>query len=790
MAARTLRTKLRRDIRRQWPQFLSITVTIMLGVALFATSYDAFRNLQQSYANLHVQLHSADLWISGGDTAAIAAGASTTAGVDDVITRIEADLPLRINGADKLRGRIVSVPAGQPPAVNQLLALTGAPTATDRQALVERHTFDHFELALGEPIEVLAAGASEWTSLEVAGEVESAEYIWPARSRQEIITLPDDFGVLFVSQPTARRLSGDGPNQVLVTLTDEADPAVVDELRSQALASGATEVLTRAEQPSNAALQEDIDGFSQISAAFPLLFLTAAGMAAYVLVTRRVQSERTIIGMMLASGLHRRQIRRHYLSFGIAGGAIGSLIGVGLGMAGARTMTRLYLGFIDLPPQVAVYDVRVATLIGGLAFGVVAGALSALAPALLASRVEPAEAMRGIVPATGGRYSLLERLAPPLRRLPTRWRLVLRSIGRNRRRTTYTIIGVTLSLLLILTSWTMLDTMNALLSTQFERVQTQDARVDFAGSRDHGALNRLEALEGVAAAEPVVATPAAISGPDGNYGSVLQAMPDDTTMHGFILTDGSETSLPGASTVLVGVGARDLIGVPEGGAATLTIPDLGASLPVTIGGYLDEPLGTFVYTSLAAAESMTGRQLPITSALLRFDPGVDRDAVRRAVEDLVFVGAYEDTQSLVAMYDQFTGLFYGFIGVMLGLGGLMAFAIMFTTMSVNIIERSREIATLHASGVRLGQISRLISSENLLMTLLGIVPGLIAGVFGGRALMDSYSSDLFRLDLVVRPQTLVISAMAIVMVAFVSQWPSLRAVRRLDIAAAVRERDT
>ena len=63
-----LRTKRRRDVARQWPQFLAIVVTIMLGVALFAASYDAYRNLRASYDNLHVELRTADLWITGGDT--------------------------------------------------------------------------------------------------------------------------------------------------------------------------------------------------------------------------------------------------------------------------------------------------------------------------------------------------------------------------------------------------------------------------------------------------------------------------------------------------------------------------------------------------------------------------------------------------------------------------------------------------------------------------------------------------------------------------------------------------
>lgn len=438
-----------------------------------------------------------------------------------------------------------------------------------------------------------------------------------------------------------------------------------------------------------------------------------------------------------------------------------------------------------------MFDISWVTVLGGLAFGVVAGVLSVVAPALLASRVEPADAMRGVVPTSGGRYSLVERLVPPLRRLPTRWRLVLRNIGRNRRRTGYTIVGVTLSLLLVLSSWSMLDTMDALLHRQFDTVQRQDARVDLAGPQSPQVLDELRAVQGVTAVEPVLALPVSLRSDEGSYTSVLQALPQGTDLHGFILPDGGETALPD-SGVLVGIGAQGILDAQPGDTLRLRVADQGIAFDVQapLAAYVDEPLGTYAYTSIGQVEQFAGHALPVTSALLRFEPGADRDAIRRTVTDLEVVAAYEDSQALASLFDDFTGLFYGFVGGMLVLGALMAFAIMFTTMSVNIMERSREVAMLRASGVRLGQLARMISSENLLMTLLGIIPGIVAGIVGGNALMRSFSSDLFQLDLVIRPATVLIAAAAIVAVAAVSQWPSLRAVRRLDIAAIVRERDT
>ena len=152
-----------------------------------------------------------------------------------------------------------------------------------------------------------AAGRRDVDRPDGGGRRASAEYLWPARSRQEVLTLPDDFGVLFVPPTTAAGAGRARPQPGAGPARRRRRPAsVLDTLRQQARRHGATEVLTRAEQPSNAALREDLDGFSEMSVAFPLLFLALRRMATYVLLTRRVRRERDIIGMLLASGLRRR----------------------------------------------------------------------------------------------------------------------------------------------------------------------------------------------------------------------------------------------------------------------------------------------------------------------------------------------------------------------------------------------------------------------------------------------------------------------------------------------------
>ncbi len=781
----TLRRKLRRDIRRQWPQFTAVAVAVLLGVALFAASYDAYGNLKASYAQVFAQQRFADVWVTGPAAASVADTVRTSPDVAVVAERTQADLALQI-GADKLRGRAVGIPLGRQPAVDRLTILSGHYPRSVDEVAVEHHVADHFGLQPGGQVRL--RDGDGWRTVRVAAVVSSAEYLWPARSRQEPMTTPEDFGVVFAPQPLVDALVPDAPHQTLVRLSEAAGPAALDRVVATARGLGAADITTRAEQPSNSLLQEDINGFSQLSYLFPLLFLTAAGMATYVLLTRRVDAERDVIGMLLASGVRRRSILGHYLSFGIAAALTGAVVGVTAGELLAGVLTHYYLHAIDLPSAAAVIaHGRVDTVVTGLAFGLVAGVLATLAPALTAARQDPAAAMRGMTPASHARRSLLETLVPPLRRAPARVRMVLRGVGRNRRRTTFTAVGVVLSLLVILTSWTMIDTMTALVDVQFNQVTRQDARVDLAGPADAAALDRLRATPGVAEVEPQLQAPVALVHGDASYATALVGLPSNTALHGFRLVDGTERSLASlpAGGVFAGQALRDVLHVHVGDTITL-LTAAGIPHEVTVAGLLDEPLGTFLYAPLPAAQRLTGAAP--TSALLRYAPGAARDSVRRAVTALPGVTAYEDAQALKVMVDQYAGLFYGFVGAMLVLGGVMAFAIIFTTMSVNIVERSREVATLRTGGVRRRTIAGLISAENLLVTVLGIVPGLLIGVLGGGAFLSAYNTDQFHLTLVVRPLTLAIAAAAIIAVAALSQWPGLRAVSRLDLGQAVRER--
>jgi putative ABC transport system permease protein len=790
-----LATKRRRDMRRQRWQFLAVFVTITLGVMLFAASYDAFLNLESSYTGTYDRLGFADMTVTGADESFPETAASIE-GVATVEVRRVADVPFRI-GDDVLHGRLIGTPPDVQPVVNQIDMTAGEylASADPRGLVAEEHLVDQFDLRVGDQIEVLAG--SEWSEGVVVGTAVSAEYLWPAESRQNFFPPPGTFGVAFVSEDVLSAVPSIAvAEQTVILYDDEADRDATNAAVEQAaIAAGAADVLTQADQPSNAGLKLDLQGFEEMAIMFPVLFLLAAGMATFIILTRVVYSQRAQIGTLMASGVSRRLITRHYLSYGLILGLGGAIVGVVIGMLLGWAITGMYTNALGIPDTVTEF--HWVTPIIGLIFGLAVGTLAALAPTRAASRLSPAEAMRGDTPTQDGGSSLAERLVPPIRQLPVRWLMVLRGVGRNRRRSLSTIIGVVLALTLILASWGMIDTVTNLLDRNFNEIAIEDVNVFLKVRVDDAAVATVQATPGVSEAEAVVAVAVSVRGPDGTYSSQLEAYRSDTAVHGFDTPDGR---LP-EEGVVAGKALETEIGVSEGDTLELSFPTLGTSFSTTIVGFVDEPLGTLIYMGQDAFErALADADPPIPADVLEdpsislikavFDDDADRAAVIDQIEDHEITAAVIDSRALYDMFQDFLGFFYAFVGIMLAFGAVMAFALIFNTISVNVAEREGEYATMRANGLSQKQLASLITGENLLLTTLGILPGLVVGYAVAALFMQSYSSDMFTFELDMNWTTLLFSALAMIVVALLSVLPAIRTVRRLDIASVVRERST
>jgi putative ABC transport system permease protein len=207
---------------------------------------------------------------------------------------------------------------------------------------------------------------------------------------------------------------------------------------------------------------------------------------------------------------------------------------------------------------------------------------------------------------------------------------------------------------------------------------------------------------------------------------------------------------------------------------------------VRLAGLVDEPLGTALYATNGTARSLTNAGPD--SYLLRFDTGVDRDRLRADATGLPGVVAYTDNRAVESQLNSFLTIFWVFAGSTLVLGALLAFTVIYVTMTVNLSERTVELATLRAIGAPARRLAVIVAVENLAATMLAVPIGVVAGVVTGWLFLRSFDNDLFNLHLSVSPAALALAAVAVIAVAALSQLPAGRYIERIDVAAVVRSR--
>jgi len=797
--------KLIRDLWQSRWQYLAVGTMVLLGVMFFDAASMTYRNLEASYATSYRRLRFEDFSVAFHAAPESAADrVRRIPGVTAVEGRLVEDVIIELPGRSpkKLVGRLISVPVERRPVVNDVFVTHGRylRSRTAREVLLESSFARFHGLRPGDVLDVARGGGR--ARLRVAGIVQSPEYVYVVRSQQDIMPFPETFGVMFVSGDVLRPLVGKAGliNEVHATVADPTRlPAIMREAKRVLSAYRPQDPVPRGDQPSYQLLDQDLKGFQAYAVLFPLLFLSVAGLTVYTLLVRMIHLQRSTIGLLRALGLTRRRVVTHYLGaaalIGLAGSAGGTLTGHWL----AAVTTRWYASFVSVPYVIAIP--RWGTMVAGCLIGTGTCLLAGALPARAAARMGPAEALRTTTPAVG-RVVPLDRLLPGLGRLGLVWRLPWRNLWRHPRRTASTLFGVGAAIALIMTAQGLLDSSEAALDLLLHGLIQDDVRVEFATPQDLTVVNRARSWPGVVWAEGVLELPVELRRGPVTSSALLIGLQRDSRLQRLAAEDGTPIRLGGDGLVL-GQTLRAKLLVEPGDLVWVALPrgrteEEPRSHPVRVAGFVWEPIGTVAYLPADAVRRLFRRELAlphgaVSGIRIKADPR-HRAAIRERLLGLPDAAAVTVLEDIERMMDNLMGTARRFITVMLLFGMTLAFSITFTMVTINVLERSNEVATMRTVGVGRWTVLGIITMENLLTALLGVLLGLplgralVEGFF--RAAQTEAQMELFSMKIVVRPGTYVVTALAIVAVVLLSQLPAMRQVNRLNLARATKERVT
>jgi putative ABC transport system permease protein len=554
----------------------------------------------------------------------------------------------------------------------------------------------------------------------------------------------NDWITFYATPQTVATLSGaPGYTSLAFRLRDNSRPAaertiaaVRDQLRATT-AFTAFDDMPVINEPGSYPGKADFESIAGVLGVITLLALLSALVLVSNTMTTLIGEQTGEIAAMKAIGARRRDIRRVYLRTALLLGALGALLGAALGVLLANVLVGFFAStffYID-----AGFGVSAPALVASIVAGLAGPPLAALPAVRRASRLPLNEALQASGSAVGGQG----RVDAALRRvrfLPRGAQIGLRGLGRRKRRSVATALQISVAVATLL----------ALLSlgagmTQTGRAHFDDNHFDVwiqaVASKPLGpdAGRLIASTDGVRGAQPWVQNNVRLEGRDAQaWGLPARPLMNTRLSAGRWYTD-AEVSARAKVAVLgatiaktTGKDVGDRIRVTSGsGPATLRV--------IGVSGYQANN-GDVAFTPVSTLQSVLGSPGAVNSYWITTttkDHGlIDRTTTR--VEDTL--AAHGNQVGSLVMYDmkEKTVAANGQITTAITILGLVIVAIsmvaLINTITMAVLERTREIGMLRSVGARARDIRRIFATEGLVVAVAGWLLGVPLGYLLARAI--------------------------------------------------------
>ncbi len=786
---RLLMLKTWRDIKVRKGQFIALIVLVALGITSYVAFISGYEDLQTSATETYDRMKFADFTtqVLNAPTSAVDKIRKVD-GVEAVEGRLIIDTLLDLGPKEQASIRIIGVPTGRRPVVDDVLVLEGSYVGAGRvEGLLHKRFALDAEKDVGNLVTIRVFGQKR--DVRVVGIASSPEYLFLVQSKGQIAA-PREFGVLWMSQREVERLfrRPSSFTNIAVRMEEGANESrVIKQVEKILDPYHIVETVKRADQPSNFSLQEEIKQNQSIAFFMPTLILTISALSLAIALSRLVQSQRGEIGLAKALGYRDWQILVHYLLFTLFIAAAGSAIGFVLGDLAGRGDTALYASILGIP--YLKHEIHSDVVIGAVLLPSITCVLAGLVPAYRSARMPPARAMHADpnLVLSGGKKPLIERLMGWA--LPTSFtfKLPLRNVFRAKRRSIYTIVGIAFAMVLTVTTWSMFDSMFYMIDYQFQKAEKWDVLAVFEENYYPDRPREIAYWDGVKSAQPALMLPVKITAHGKKHTGVLTAMDPQATFHGFAASDGTEVTdaLKRGGLVLTPPVAEKL-GVKVGERVAVDTPYIDEAKDLTVMALSEEMWGAPMFIDIEEGTKLANSNERVYNVLyLNVDPR-EETAIRQRLRDIPGVVGVQVKGALLRIIDDYMALSYAFGFILLGFGWAMAFVVIYNTFTANILERTREIATMRTIGEDRIHLATMVTLENLFLALGGLPLGVWLGVKAAQGLYSSMSTEAYSLKAVIFPMSVVYVTLSIIIVLLLSEIPPIRRIFRLDLAEATK----
>ncbi|MFQ5616145.1 MAG: ABC transporter permease, partial [Anaerolineales bacterium] len=518
---------------------------------------------------------------------------------------------------------------------------------------------------------------------------------------------------------------------------EQAVEVVEDRLERLGVKSAVMAINLDITDPDRSRAQEFLDGLGVILVTMAFMSLGLSVFLVINTVNAIIASQIKQIGIMKTIGGIRRQITVLYLAGVVVYGLLSLVTAIPLGAVGGFYLTKTLLFALNV--QVNEFQVLPEMIWAQFGIGLLTPLLAASWPVVRGTAISAREAI-GSYGLGRGIYGLrkIDQLLSSIHGIPRLTALTLRNTFRRMGRvalTQLTLIGAGAIFMMVVTTGDSFDETIA----EIWDAWGFEVMMIFGGFQRIGEVSEaLQAHPEVEAVEIWICMDATAhlpgrDDPGDQYTISLRGVPEDSTQFQRKITAG-RTLQPDDRHAMVlnqklaqdmgaGLGDQIVVGLPGGRDSTWTV--VGLVFDIGTAGVQDT---AFMHHSVLAADLRQPGQGTVAQIETVHDTRVSQDAVVRYYQDYFeargigigfAMGQIENRELATAMWSLIGGLLQMMSVLMAAVGSIGLSG----TLSINVIERRREIGVMRAVGASSLDVARIFMGEGL---LLGVVSWVLA----------------------------------------------------------------
>ncbi len=568
---------------------------------------------------------------------------------------------------------------------------------------------------------------------------------------------PTPFGqnaAFYVTQNDFERIAGYYGFDVLqITVPEYSKENVlqaIDDINEKLKPQGVSVAYSEVLHPEEHYLQEMIDGVGMVLTVMAIASLGLSVMLVINTINALIAQQIPQIGMMKVVGSTRRQITTMYLSAIFVYGFLSLVIAVPIGAYAGNAMARWMLYLLNVP--VTPFEILPNVFLLQILVGLLTPLMAGLYPILQGVAIPAARA----ISQTGmgnGHYGrrLIDRLLSGIRGIPVMAALSLRNTFRRPGRVILTLLTLTVSGAFFIMVYSTQHSFEKTIDTIFEGFG-YEVQINFEQyQRIDEAIPLIESRPNVKNAEMWVFRTAktkvpGASGPGSEYEVFVRGVPSDSPIFKPELTAGRMLDPMDKQAILLNQKLAGKMGVGVGDEIIIDLPDVGETTWTVVGLVFDLN-GRDQNTAFANIDTLNRALHSVGRSAVAMIQGTDQSlATQKAIEaDLIDyfdakgmkIGysavATEDRNNASAQFSILTQLLM-MMTILMAIVGSMGLS---GTLSINVIERRREIGVMRAVGASSRDVGFVFTGESLMLGLTSWLFALPIGLSVGPAFVKA-----------------------------------------------------